>query len=324
MLQLLRMANSTPTTTDASVPWTPESAIARDLPPHLRDFAWLLKETIQTFGENSPDVKRLWSLHRFLAPEPHGGAELSPEEDTWLPTLAPGCKAYVSKRGEVKYVQTLGLEQGARVRECPQRPAGAGKEHGGIDLVGLVGTKGVGKDTAGRYLVEVCGWHRVALATPLRNAVKSMFALTDAQCDDPVLKEEPGVLGVSFRRGAQILGTDLVRKQLGGACGLLPELGEKGLWIQHMERAIADARCKGGRVVITDVRFPDEAAAIIGLGGRLIRITRGGMEQASADAHSSENNIDNIATHFPLLQIENNGSSDELGARVAALIADLH
>ena len=54
-----------------------------------------------------------------------------------------------------------------------------------------------------------------------------------------------------------------------------------------------------------------------------IRITRGGTEQASADAHSSENNIDNIAAHFPLLLIENNGSSDELGARVAALIADL-
>ena len=318
------MANLSPTTTDASVPWAAESAIARDLPPHLRDFAWLLKETIETFGENSPDVKRLWSLHRFLAPHPRGGAELSPEEDTWVPTLAPGCKSYVSKRGEVKYVQTFGFEQGSGVRECAQRPAGAGKEHGGIDLVGLVGTKGVGKDTAGRYLVEVCGWHRVALATPLRDAVKSMFALTDAQCDDPVLKEEPGVLGVSFRRGAQILGTDLVRKQLGGADGLLPELGEKGLWIQHMERAIADARCKGRRVVITDVRFPDEAAAIVTLGGRLIRITRGGTEKSSADAHSSENNIDNIATHFPLLQIENNGSSDELGARVAALITDFH
>jgi len=204
-------------------------------------------------------------------------------------------------------------------------------EHGGIDLVGLVGTKGVGKDTAGRYLVEVCGWHRVALATPLRNAVQSMFALTDAQCDDPGLKEESGVLGVSFRRGAQILGTDLVRKQLGGASGLLPQLGEKGLWIQHMERAISDARCKGRRVVITDVRFPDEAAAIIALGGKLIRITRSGGQLncedavgASVHTHSSENNIDNIATHYPLLQIENNGGCDELGAGVAALIADLN
>ncbi len=318
------MANSTHTTTDTTVPWATDGAIASDLPPHLRDFAWLLKETIETFGENSPDVKRLWSLHRFLAPQPQGGADLSPEEETWVPTLAPGCKAYVSKRGEVKYVQTLGLEQGTRVRECAQRPAGDGTEHGGIDLVGLVGTKGVGKDTAGRYLVEVCGWHRVALATPLRNAVQSMFALTDAQCDDPVLKEEAGVLGVSFRRGAQILGTDLVRKQLGGAGGLLPELGEKGLWIQHMERAISDARCKGRRVVITDVRFPDEAAAIIALGGKLIRIRRPGSELATADSHSSENNIDNIATHFSLLQIENNGSSDELGARVAELIGDLH
>jgi hypothetical protein len=150
-----------------------------------------------------------------------------------------------------------------------------------------------------------------------------MFALTDAQCDDPVLKEEPGVLGVSFRRGAQILGTDLVRKRLGGASGLLPELGEKGLWIQHMERAVADARCKGRRVVVTDVRFPDEAAAIVALGGKLIRITRS-RDQLSEDVHSSEKNVENITNHFPLLQIENNGGCDELGARVAALIADLH
>ena len=130
------------------------------------------------------------------------------------------------------------------------------------------------------------------------------------------------MLGVSFRRGAQILGTDLVRKQLGGASGLLPELGEKGLWIQHMERAVADARCKGRRVVVTDVRFPDEAAAIVALGGKLIRITRS-RDQLSADAHSSEKNVENITNHFPLLQIENNGGCDELGARVAALIADL-
>ncbi len=206
------------------------------------------------------------------------------------------------------------------MRECAQRSVGDGKDHGGIDLVGLVGTKGVGKDTAGRYLVNVCGWHRVALATPLRNAVKSMFALTDAQCDDPVLKEEPGALGVSFRRGAQILGTDLVRNQLCGTNGLLPELGKKGLWIQHMERAIADARCKGRRVVITDVRFPDEAAAIVALGGKLIRITRPGRELASEDNHASENNIDNIATHFPLLQIENNGSCDDVGRKIVEII----
>jgi len=151
--------------------------------------------------------------------------------------------------------------------------------------------------------------------------VQSMFALTDQQCDDPVLKEEPGVLGVSFRRGAQVLGTDLVRKQLGGASGLLPELGETGLWIQHMQRAVADARCKGRRVVVTDVRFPDEAAAIAALGGRLIHITRpGALGNHARDPHASENQVEHMAIQFHHMQVVNSGSADELGRKVMAAI----
>jgi hypothetical protein len=223
----------------------------------------------------------------------------------------------------VEYVQTLSLAGEVTERVSLERPeAPCLARRGAVpDLVGLVGTKGVGKDTAGRYLVKVCGWHRVALATPLRKAVQSMFALSDQQCDDPVLKEEPGVLGVSFRRGAQVLGTDLVRKQLGGASGLLPELGETGLWIKHLERAVADARCKGRRVVITDVRFPDEATAIAALGGRLIHITRPqGARTGVQDHHASESQVANIATHLSLLQVVNDGSPDDLGRKVVAAV----
>ena len=311
------------TTTDAAVPWNGDSAIARDLPPHLRDFAWLLSQTVETFGAGCPDIQRLWSLYRFICPNPQQGAALSPEESTWVSTLPPGWRAQISKRGNVEYVQTSGLKGEATEQVSAARPeqASADAADAGPDLVGIVGTKGVGKDTAGRYLVEVCGWHRVALATPLRDAVQSMFALTDAQCDVPGLKEEPGGLGVSFRRGAQVLGTDVVRKQLGGGAGLLPELGEKGLWIQHMERAVADARCKGRRVVVTDVRFPDEAAAIVALGGKLIHITRpGALGNRARDPHASEHQVPHIAARLPLLHVVNDGSLDDLGRKVVAAV----
>jgi hypothetical protein len=283
------------TTTDTEVPWNGDSNIARDLPPHLRDFAWLLSRTVETFGENSPDIQRLWSLHRFLSPNPQSGAVLTPAEDTWVSTLPPGWRARVSKRGGVEYVQTLSLEREKNERVSRERPKDSSESFIGFgcDLVGLVGTKGVGKDTAGRYLVDVCGWHRVA----------------------------SGALGVSVRRGAQVLGTELVRNQLGGESGLLPELGKKGLWIQHMERSIADARCKGRRVVITDVRFPDEAAAIIALGGKLVYITRPRAPGTSVcDPHVSENQVEHMAIQFHHMQVVNSGSADELGRKVMAAI----
>lgn len=168
-----------------------------------------------------------------------------------------------------------------------------------IDLIGLVGRKGSGKDTAAEALTRQ-GWIRLAFATPLRSVVQTMFLLSDEQCDDPVLKEKPGPMGVSYRRGMQVVGTELVRRQL---TIHLPELGHESFWVQHMRRSIAQARQEGKRVVITDVRFRDEAEMIRQVGGRLVHVRRPGVD--TSDLHASETGVDDIVEAFAPPVLEN-------------------
>lgn len=186
------------------------------------------------------------------------------------------------------------------------------------NLIGLVGRKGSGKDTAAKGLLSDPRWVRVALADPLREVVKTMFQLSDAHCDDRELKEQLGPLGVSYRRGMQVVGTELVRNQLQK---VLPEIGSDGFWIQHMRRTVERHWQEGKRVVITDVRFEDEADAIIELGGLLVFVDRPGLD--TSDGHSSETGVDAIvAKHRApdmLVRLENNSSVEALQERLRTI-----
>jgi hypothetical protein len=168
-----------------------------------------------------------------------------------------------------------------------------------VDLIGLVGRKGSGKDTAAKALTTQ-GWTRLAFATPLREVIQTMFLLDDEHCETPRLKELPGPMGVSYRRGMQAVGTELVRNQLST---VLPEAGMEGFWVQHMRRQIERARTEGKRVVITDVRFRDEAEMIRQMGGALVHIRRPGID--TSNLHSSETGVDDIIEVFAPLVLEN-------------------
>ena len=186
-------------------------------------------------------------------------------------------------------------------------------------LIGLVGRKGSGKDTAAQGLLEDRRWVKVSLAEPLRKVVKTMFLLTDEDCDDCDRKEQPGPLGVSYRRGMQAVGTELVRNQLQK---VLPEIGTEGFWIQHMRRKVEQLWQEGKRVVITDVRFEDEADAIIELGGLLVFVDRPGMDKS--DGHASETGVDVIVAKYRapdmLVRLENNSTVDTLQTRLSDLV----
>lgn len=188
------------------------------------------------------------------------------------------------------------------------------------NLIGLMGRKGSGKDTAAKGLLEDRRWVRAAFADPLREVVKTMFQLTDADCDDRDRKEQPGPLGVSYRRGMQAVGTELVRNQLQK---VLPEIGSEGFWIQHMRQTVERHWQEGRQVVITDVRFEDEADAIIELGGLLVFVDRPGVDRS--DGHSSETGVDAIVAKYKapdmLARLENNSSVEALRSELSDLVA---
>lgn len=184
-------------------------------------------------------------------------------------------------------------------------------------IVGFSGPAGVGKDTAADHLVRAHGFHRFAFADPLR---EMLFALLEqagvdhAWATEPHLKEQPiPGLGVSYRHLAQTLGTEWARQQLGADFWLRVAsmaLGLSGAG-GHVTAPIHD------RIVIPDVRFPDEAAWITAQGGVVIRISR---PVPGVRPHISEQLLDHIE---PWAVVPNHGPITELHHRLDALMQQL-
>jgi hypothetical protein len=141
-------------------------------------------------------------------------------------------------------------------------------------LIGVTGYAQNGKDTVGKRLVEEHGYTRFAFA----DALKSMALVLDPLVNSEEWGEhvrlsrmveyggwESAKRDPEVRRFLQVLGTEAVRNHIG-----------EDSWVRATERAIAEARMSGDadRVVITDVRFPNEAAWIFAQGGKLVRVNR--------------------------------------------------
>ncbi len=168
-----------------------------------------------------------------------------------------------------------------------QSPLSTSTSYGLPALVGLHGRMGVGKDTAADAL-EARGFKRVSFAAPLKavalacnplvwhdGSVVRLASIVDALGWDAA-KQNPEV-----RRFLQALGTDGVRKHC----------GEK-TWTAVATRQIRAHMAAGDPVVVTDVRFDNEAQAIRDIGGRVLMIVRPDHDPAEGVGnHTSEAGI---------------------------------
>jgi hypothetical protein len=145
-----------------------------------------------------------------------------------------------------------------------------------MKLIGIAGLKGSGKDTAADALV---GFENVKMAGALKAMLRTLLEYQGVAAEmidrmiDGDLKEEPSeYLGGRSPRYAMVhLGT------LWGRSTMADDF-----WIGIAERRIA---CFD-KVVVSDVRFPNEAEMVRRLGGEVFRVERAGA--APADAHPSE------------------------------------
>lgn len=145
-------------------------------------------------------------------------------------------------------------------------------------VIGFCGLAGSGKTTAAQRLVDAHGFVRVSLAQPLKAMLRVLLQARgvgslsmDAMLDGH-LKEVPApeLGGRTPRYAMQTLGTEWGRKLI-----------TSSLWVD----AWRDVAQRYPRVVVDDVRFLDEAAAIRALGGRLYALLRPGVV---ATDHESE------------------------------------
>lgn len=143
-----------------------------------------------------------------------------------------------------------------------------------MNLIGLIGLKGSGKNTVGQYFVDNHGYTAVSFADCLKDCLSAIFGwdremLEGATADsrewretvDEWWAEKLGIPDFTPRKAMTSFGTDVMRNHF-----------HESIWLLTVERKIATI---DGPVIITDVRMPNELAMVYKMKGKIYRITRG-------------------------------------------------
>lgn len=185
-------------------------------------------------------------------------------------------------------------------------------------IVGLSGYAQSGKDTVAQLMQQIePTFQRVAFADPLR---EMLYAL------DPIVDLRSNTGRAWPRRVAQIVdeeGWEVAKTKYPEVRALLQRLGTEAgrnvlgqdIWVRTGVRKIRELEADGYDVVVTDVRFTNEAEAIVGELGEVWRIERPGT--APVNPHPSETAMDGWSFDR---RIVNSGSYDDLARRVAGIL----
>lgn len=188
-----------------------------------------------------------------------------------------------------------------------------------LRVIAMHGAFRTGKNTVGDILVRDHGFKQIAFADKLRE----MCLVLDPIVTDHVI---PGLRLSTVierhgwemakngypevRRTMQRLATDVIRNHV-----------NPNYWVDVVADTIADS---DDDWVITDLRFANEAAAVVGLGGQVWWITRpqvaGHLDVESLN-HASEAWHPDPDAEW-VRHLANDGGAGQLAERVAALLAD--
>lgn len=180
------------------------------------------------------------------------------------------------------------------------------------NLVGVTGYAGAGKDEFAISLELRAGFRRMAMSDPL---------LEMATVLNPLLQDENGklfefnrvvtALGYTeakkipaVRQYLQVLGTDAVRNIIGNDA-----------WVRAAEASFVSLLAEGKNVVITGIRFSNEAAMIKAYGGTMVKVVR--RDTGPVNGHVSDTELDTLVVDEV---IYNYGTRSELAQKAQRLI----
>jgi hypothetical protein len=170
-----------------------------------------------------------------------------------------------------------------------------------VEVIGISGYARAGKDTIGDYLITL-GYERASFAAPIRNALYTLnpYANNGARIQEIIDEhgwEGSKTVDPEVRLLLQRLGSDVGRVMI-----------DNDIWVDLTLKDIPD----GAKIVFTDCRFPNEAAAIKRFGGELWRVTRDGAKPANS--HISEIALDDwkFDAYF-----DNNSTIEDLHIKVS-------
>ena len=183
-------------------------------------------------------------------------------------------------------------------------------------IIGFMGKKQCGKDTAAKFLINNYTFQRYAFGDPVKKICKIMFGFDDEQLYGSKKENIDHDWNISPRQAFQVVGTEFAQF---GIYKYLPELTEKiphrELWVMSFKKwywnKLKDD--KNLKVVISDVRFSHEVNAIKELGGIIVKINK---ENIPLDNHTSEIEMDNISKNRIDYDICNNEGIPEFYTKI--------
>ncbi|GAA3018448.1 deoxynucleotide monophosphate kinase family protein [Streptomyces fulvorobeus] len=150
--------------------------------------------------------------------------------------------------------------------------------------VGIIGRARVGKDTAGAWLVDNRGYRRIGFADALKEAALKMDPIIGTHWEGSQLVQDRlsrVVRNLGWERSKEMREVRRILQELGAAVRALDE----DFWLRTAMAKVQAANESGVPVVITDVRYPNEAASLRRAGFHLVYIVRPDVEQLN---HESE------------------------------------
>ena len=197
------------------------------------------------------------------------------------------------------------------------------------EVYGITGLKGHGKD----YFAKLVRGYNSDFAVDhfarhLKELSSRIFGLSVEQVNDTILKESPlpngsihldeylspmrslteldikpcGKVAATPREVLQFFGTEYVRH------------ADHGYWVDVLIKNISDL----SRVLVPDLRFLNERAALLGIHGKVIQILRLDMKNSKTDSHRSESEMAQLKPDLLLGTFTDDAS---IPRRVASLIA---
>ena len=178
-------------------------------------------------------------------------------------------------------------------------------------IIGLLGKKRAGKDTVAATLVRDFGFTRVAFADALKEVALGLDPIVQLTRVEPYGDRAVRLSEIVEARGWELAKETAEVRRTIQRLGVAARSVDPDLWLRVGVDTILRQR-DSGPVVVTDVRFPNEAEAIRGLDGLLFRVVRPGT--GIGDTHESEVALDHLT---PDLTLANDAGVTELQTRVA-------
>jgi hypothetical protein len=180
--------------------------------------------------------------------------------------------------------------------------------------IALIGRSRSGKDTAAKHLRKYHGYIPMAFADPLRKMALEI---------DPLIPAENGE-HVRLRPLIEFAGWEYAKVRYPEVRRILQHVGQSirdrdpDYWASRLMRRVeVEASWNDRPVVVTDVRYRNEAEALSDAGFRLVRIVRPSLPNQTGAEHESETALNNFRADAV---IRNDSTPELLGYRLTGYI----